>query len=145
MNEQKSDCYQMEGDEEYDTRDLEALQLIDKKILNRYYDASNKHQYVKTNKNARIVEGRVLIVCLTSGKEVLTSMGNKGVPGLLAHFGLNPDWSILDNRMSAETCAMGVCSTTSVVANQRVNTPDWVYKETQKVIVSSLHSQEPLH
>lgn len=55
-----------------------------------------------------------------------TSIGNKGVPGLLAHLGLNPDWSILDKRMSSDTCAIRVCSITSVVANQRGKTSDCV-------------------
>ena len=63
---------------------------------------------------------------------ILTSMGSKGLSIMLTHLGRNPDWSILDRRMSSVTCAMRVCNTTSIVANQRLNASDCVKKEVIK-------------
>ena len=63
---------------------------------------------------------------------ILTSMGSKGLSIMLTHLGRNPDWSILDRRMSSVTCAMRVCNTTSIVANQRLNASDCVKKEVFK-------------
>ena len=63
-----------------------------------------------------------------SSVPILTSIGSKGLSIILTHLGLNPDWSILDSSISSVTCAMRVCSTTSTVANQRLNASECVFE-----------------